>query len=83
LARNYRIIVSGRVQGVCFRATTKELADQLGLSGAVKNLSDGTVEIVLEHRGDELFKKLKQEFDISIIDISPCKNSVAPGFTIK
>ena len=42
------IIVHGRVQGVWFRAGTKEKADQLGLFGWVKNRSEGTVEIHTE-----------------------------------
>ena len=42
------IIVHGRVQGVWFRAGTKEKADQLGLLGWVKNRPDGTVEIHTE-----------------------------------
>ena len=42
------IIVHGRVQGVWFRARTKERADELGLFGWVKNKSEGTVEIHAE-----------------------------------
>ena len=42
------IIVYGRVQGVWFRAGTKERADELGLFGWVKNKSEGTVEIHAE-----------------------------------
>ena len=42
------IIVYGRVQGVWFRAGTKEKADELGLLGWVKNKSEGTVEIHAE-----------------------------------
>ena len=42
------IIVHGRVQGVWFRAGTKERADKLGLFGWVKNQSKGTVEIHAE-----------------------------------
>ena len=42
------IIVHGRVQGVCFRAGTKEKADELGLLGWVKNRPEGTVEIHAE-----------------------------------
>jgi len=42
------IIVRGRVQGVWFRAGTKERADELGLFGWVKNQPEGTVEIHVE-----------------------------------
>jgi acylphosphatase len=36
--------VTGRVQGVFFRAATKSFADQYGIKGWVRNLSDGNVE---------------------------------------
>ncbi len=41
-----RCIVSGRVQGVWFRETTRTRALELGLSGSAVNLPDGTVEII-------------------------------------
>lgn len=41
-----KIIVKGRVQGVFFRAETKNAADKLGVKGYVKNLGDGSVEAV-------------------------------------
>ena len=40
------IIVHGQVQGVWFRAGTKEKADELGLLGWVKNRPEGTVEFM-------------------------------------
>ena len=43
-----RVVVSGRVQGVCFRAYTQDEAKALGLSGWVRNLADGRVELVAE-----------------------------------
>lgn len=41
-----RFFVSGKVQGVWFRASTKEQAERLHLTGWAKNLSDGRVEVV-------------------------------------
>jgi acylphosphatase len=44
-------MVSGRVQGVGFRYFTQDMAAREGLSGRVRNLPDGRVEVVAE--GDE------------------------------
>lgn len=46
MTRKVQILVSGLVQGVCFRAATKKQADRLGIDGYAKNLSDGRVEII-------------------------------------
>lgn len=43
-----RVLVLGRVQGVCFRAYTRDTAKRLGLTGWVRNLPDGSVEAVVE-----------------------------------
>ncbi len=43
-----RIVVRGRVQGVWFRASTREEAQRLGLNGEVRNRPDGTVEVWAE-----------------------------------
>lgn len=45
------LFISGRVQGVCFRAATEEMALSLDLKGWVCNRPDGKVEALLE--GDE------------------------------
>ncbi|MGD0803686.1 MAG: acylphosphatase [Candidatus Bathyarchaeia archaeon] len=47
------ITVLGRVQGVGFRVNAKRRADHLGLNGWVKNLPDGSVEIIAE--GPEVY----------------------------
>lgn len=39
-------LVAGRVQGVFFRASAREVAEELGLTGWVRNLPDGRVEVV-------------------------------------
>jgi acylphosphatase len=41
-----RHLISGRVQGVFFRASTREQAIALGLKGYAKNLGDGRVEVI-------------------------------------
>jgi acylphosphatase len=43
-----RIIYSGRVQGVFFRATAREIAQRHGVSGYARNQHDGTVELEAE-----------------------------------
>jgi len=43
-----RFLVSGKVQGVFFRASTRERAMDLGLSGRATNLPDGRVEVIAE-----------------------------------
>ena len=42
---SFRAIVRGRVQGVYFRASTQRVAQDLGLSGTVRNLPDGSVAV--------------------------------------
>lgn len=43
-----RVILTGRVQGVFFRASIKEAADNEGVAGWAANRPDGAVEVVLE-----------------------------------
>lgn len=43
-----RFLVSGKVQGVFFRASTRDEALRLGLSGQARNLPDGGVEVIAE-----------------------------------
>jgi acylphosphatase len=56
--KRYHVVVSGRVQGVWFRANTKRQAEALGLSGWVKNLPDGRVEAVFEGQSDDVERML-------------------------
>jgi acylphosphatase len=43
-----RVLVSGRVQGVFFRDSTRRVARERGVAGWVRNLPDGRVEAVFE-----------------------------------
>jgi acylphosphatase len=49
-----QVWVSGRVQGVFYRATAERVASGLGLSGWVRNLSDGRVEAIAEGPAEAL-----------------------------
>jgi acylphosphatase len=48
MKKRYHLHISGRVQGVCFRANTRKQARALGLTGWVRNLPDDRVETVFE-----------------------------------
>ena len=41
-----RFLVSGRVQGVFYRASTRNEAHRLGIAGSARNLDDGRVEVI-------------------------------------
>jgi acylphosphatase len=51
MARRLRIRVSGRVQGVFFRASARDDARRLGLTGFARNEPDGSVLIEVEGDG--------------------------------
>lgn len=57
--KRVRVFVSGKVQGVFFRAYTKEKADELGIKGWVRNLPDGRVEAVFEGTDDKVDEMVK------------------------
>jgi acylphosphatase len=54
------LIVSGRVQGVGFRYSTQSVAIELGLTGWVRNQSDGTVEIQVEGKKEKIEQFIHQ-----------------------
>ncbi len=53
------VYIEGRVQGVFFRASTREEARLLGLRGWVKNCRDGRVEAVFEGESQKVEEVLK------------------------
>lgn len=62
-----QIFYTGRVQGVGFRYTTKMLAQSYEVTGVIRNLADGRVELLAEGAPEELeaFRKGIQESELS------------------
>ncbi len=84
------LYISGRVQGVYYRAFTQEVAISLGLNGWVRNLHDGRVEAVLEGEKSLIQKAVEKcrqgppYSNVSDIDISwDEKPEGIIGFNIK
>lgn len=64
-------LISGRVQGVCFRYETKRKAEEFDICGWVKNRGDGRVEAIFEgekDRVDAIIKWCHKGPDASIVD---------------
>jgi acylphosphatase len=80
-ARHVR--VTGRVQGVAFRAWTKEAAEELGIRGWVRNCADGSVEAHLEgdeDRLDDLIARMRDGPQLARVDDLTCKTAAAQDF---
>lgn len=54
----FRALVRGRVQGVCFRSNTVDEARLLNLAGYARNLADGSVEVVARGPHEDLVRLL-------------------------
>lgn len=57
--KHLKLHVSGKVQGVFFRASTKEQADYLGVKGFIRNEATGDVYIEAEGEENQLQEFLK------------------------
>ena len=91
MRKRWHIWVSGRVQGVFYRAHTVDVARRLGLTGWVRNLPDGRVEIVAEGEEDALEKlrvwcrqgpPLAQVREVVCEDEGPATGAFA-GFSVR
>ncbi len=83
------VVVSGRVQGVGFRAWTRSQAVTLGIAGWVKNRNDGAVEVVCEGKRELLDRFVSMlrdgpvlaRVDQALVSERPCTGSFS-GFNI-
>ena len=58
--KRYHLYVNGIVQGVGFRWYTQRIGNRIGVSGWVKNLPDGRVEIVVEGEDEKVERFLRE-----------------------
>jgi len=58
--KEIEVSVSGKVQGVNYRTFVKETAGELGIRGYVRNVSDGSVEVVAQGEESELQSLIEQ-----------------------
>lgn len=68
--KRYHVIFKGRVQGVGFRFQVKMLADRLGVTGNVRNMYDGSVEVYIQGNENTLLNFFKgiENINFAIID---------------
>lgn len=59
MVKRARLLIKGRVQGVFYRSSARQIGQQLNLTGWVKNLPDGRVEIVVEGEEEKLEEFIK------------------------
>ncbi len=57
--REVKLKIYGKVQGVFYRASTKNKANELGIKGWVKNESDGSVTVLAQGNEDQLLKLIE------------------------
>ena len=84
-----RIVVSGRVQGVFFRDSTRRTAQSRGVAGWVRNRDDGTVEAHLEGEGDAVESVIAwartgpRHADVDGVDVTEAEPEGLDGFEIR
>lgn len=90
MPKSYRFVVTGRVQGVFFRQSTKQRADALGLSGWVRNRDDGAVEGTV-HGADAAALDAFRDWlnrgpvraQVQEVRWEACDEDLAPGFAVR
>ena len=83
------VVVHGRVQGVFFRDSTERRASELGVSGWVRNCSDGSVEAVFEGPADAVEQAVSfvregpGRADVESVDVTDEDPEGLDGFQVR
>jgi len=87
--KSVRVMIEGRVQGVWFRAWTKQEARARGLDGWVRNRADGRVEAVFAGPLGAVDDMLRacwrgpSAAHVRTVEVTPEPNAVRPGFLLR
>jgi acylphosphatase len=87
--RRVHVYVSGRVQGVYYRATTRDTAREHGIDGWVENLDDGRVEAVFEGEAGavdamiEFCHEGSKRADVTDVDVTEESPEGIDGFEVR
>ncbi|MFA5077760.1 MAG: acylphosphatase [Candidatus Micrarchaeia archaeon] len=87
-----KMLLYGRVQGVGCRAFVSSIARRLGVTGTVRNMENGSVEIICECGSENIFEEFKNIISkgnglveaerIEIVERKTAKNSEFKSFYI-
>lgn len=86
--RALKCLVTGRVQGVYYRAAARERAAELGLDGSARNLADGRVEVIVQGTEESLAEFARWLWRgppaarVAAVQVEEWVGRVAPGFVI-
>ena len=79
-----KILFKGRVQGVGFRFTAFNIANRYRLTGQVKNIPDGSVEMIAQGKADDIeycIDEIKKTYPARIHDFEIENVTPDPDFT--
>ena len=82
--KRWQIFFSGRVQGVGFRYTSRQVAQRYDVSGWVKNLPNGSVEMIVEGSSEQLRKYIDDVSDSThghVADMQVTKSAATGEFS--
>ncbi len=84
-----RLKISGKVQGVFFRATAKKIAEKNNLTGWIKNLADGNVEAIVSGNKDGVEKFIEwckdgpENATIESVEVNYLEEKIFKEFKVK